>query len=88
MKLEKELIVKRPDGLHARPAGELVKRMKSFQSDVRIYYKESVIDAKSIIQLMKLSVKQGASLKVVIEGADAEQAIASFEEYLVEGYEN
>lgn len=82
MKLEKDMIVNRPDGLHARPAGNLVKQLKTYQSSITFIYKGTHIDGKSIIQLMKLSLKQGERLKVVIDGHDAQQAAAAIERFL------
>lgn len=82
MRLEKEMVVRRPDGLHARPAGDLVKRLKKYSSTVQFIYKDKTIDAKSIIQLMKLSCKQGSVVQVIIDGQDAEEAITSVQEYL------
>ncbi|MGD8190207.1 HPr family phosphocarrier protein [Brevibacillus ginsengisoli] len=87
MRIEKELIVKRPDGIHARPASEIVKRMKGFESSVEVKYNSRIINAKSIIQLMSLAVKQGEALTVVIDGADAEEALSSLEEILCENAE-
>jgi phosphotransferase system HPr (HPr) family protein len=82
MRLEKDIVVRKPDGLHARPAGELVKQLKKYESSILFIYNEKKIDGKSIIQLMKLSVKQGEMLKVVIEGQDAEEAAARIEAFL------
>jgi phosphotransferase system HPr (HPr) family protein len=82
MRVEKDIVVRRPDGLHARPAGDLVKQMKKYESSILFIYNEKKIDGKSIIQLMKLSVKQGEILKVVIEGQDAEEAAARIEAFL------
>lgn len=82
MRIEKELIVGRPDGIHARPASEIVKRMKTFESSVEVVYNSRTINAKSIIQLMSLAVKQGEALTVVLDGTDAEEALSSLEEIL------
>jgi phosphocarrier protein HPr len=82
MKVEKDMIVNRPDGLHARPAGNLVKQLKTYESSIVFVYKDRHIDGKSIIQLMKLSLKQGERLKVVIDGDDAQQAAAAIERFL------
>ncbi|KIL37638.1 hypothetical protein SD71_03305 [Cohnella kolymensis] len=82
MKVEKDLIVNRADGLHARPAGNLVKQLKAYESSIVFVYKDRHIDGKSIIQLMKLSLKQGERVKVVIDGHDAQQAAAAIERFL------
>lgn len=84
MRIEKELIVHRADGLHARPAGEIAKTMKTFQSSVDIFYGGKKINAKSIVSLMTLVAKQGAVLQVTAEGEDAKEALAALERMLQE----
>lgn len=80
--IEKEIKVSRPDGIHARPAGELMKRMQRFQSAVAIQYGEKKIDAKSVIQLMTLAVKQGSVVTALIDGSDAKEALLDLEQFL------
>lgn len=80
--IEKEITVGRPDGIHARPAGELMKRMQRFQSSVELRYGEKKIDAKSVIQLMTLAMKQGSVVTAVIDGTDAEEALLELEQFL------
>ncbi|HZG17029.1 MAG TPA: HPr family phosphocarrier protein [Candidatus Bathyarchaeia archaeon] len=79
MRIEKEIIIHRADGLHARPAGEIAKAMRAFQSSVEIEYGEKTINAKSIVSLMTLVAKQGALLRVIIDGRDAQEALESLE---------
>ncbi|WP_134682677.1 HPr family phosphocarrier protein [Brevibacillus migulae] len=79
MRIEKELIVHRADGLHARPAGEIAKTMRTFQSSVEMEYGGKTINAKSIVSLMTLVAKQGAMLRVIIDGEDAQEALVALE---------
>lgn len=78
----KEIQVKRSDGIHARPAGELMKRMQRYQAQVEITYGDKKIDAKSVIQLMSLAIKQGSVVTVRIKGVDGEAALAELETFL------
>lgn len=80
--IEKEIKVNRPDGIHARPAGELMKRMQQYQCKVELKYGEKTIDAKSVIQLMTLAIKQGSVVTAVIDGIDAEEALHELETFL------
>lgn len=80
--IEKEIKVGRPDGIHARPASELIRRMKRYQSTIELQYAEKKVDAKSVLQLMTLAVKQGSVVTAVINGTDAEEALFELEQFL------
>ena len=70
--------------IHARPAGELVKAAKEYQSSVTIIKDEKKADAKKLFGLMGLGVKQGMEITVQIEGEDEETAAAALEAFLKE----
>lgn len=70
-----------PIGIHARPAGELVKVVKTFSSSVTVTKDGKSADAKRLIALMSLGVKQGNKISVSIEGADEEEAADKIEAY-------
>lgn len=73
-------------GIHARPAGMLVKVAKGFQSKVTIEKGEKSADASRLMAVMALAVKQGETVTVTVEGEDEEAAFegvkAFFEENL------
>ena len=72
------------EGIHARPAGELVKAAKEYQSSVTIIKDEKKADAKKLFGLMGLGVKQGMEITVQIEGEDEEAAAEALEAFLKE----
>ena len=72
------------EGIHARPAGELVKAAKEYQSSVTIIKDEKKADAKKLFGLMGLGVKQGMEITVQIEGEDEDAAVAALEAFLKE----
>ena len=79
---EFKYIITDAEGIHARPAGELVKEAKKFASGVKITKGDKTADAKKIFGLMGLGVKQGEEIQVQIEGEDEEQAAAALEAFL------
>ena len=64
-----------PVGLHARPAAVLVKTAGRYKAKIQIKHGDKQADARSIIQLLGLGVRQGSPVTVVAEGADAEEAL-------------
>lgn len=79
-KIVKKIVVQNAEGLHARPAGKLVKLLSDIKSTVMIKYKEKTINAKSVLSLLTLGIDPGEEIEVIIEGDDAEEALK-----LVEG---
>ncbi len=67
------------EGLHARPAGILVKQAGGYQSAVKIAKGEKVADAKRIFGVMGLGVKKGEEIIVTVEGSDEDTAVAELE---------
>ncbi len=71
---EFEYVIKDPVGLHARPAGLLVKQTSQFKSDITVYVNDKEGDAKKLLQIMGLGIKQGTEIKCRIEGEDETEA--------------
>ncbi len=69
-------------GIHARPAGLLVKEANKFDSTIMIYKdSEKSADASKIMKLMSLAVKNGNTVKVTIEGSDEEEAYSDIKSF-------
>lgn len=83
---EFEFVVIDPQGIHARPAGLLVKEAKKFESNISVFKGARKGDLKKIFTVMALGVKQGESIKVQVEGADEEQAASAVEAFLKENF--
>lgn len=73
-----------PDGIHARPAGNLVKLAQSFESTITLACNGKSADAKKLFALMGLGVKKGMTVTLCIEGVDEENAMNQLAKYLSE----
>lgn len=72
-----------PVGIHARPAGLLVKEIKAHASKVTITTAEGKsADAKKLLALMGLGIKQGDTVTVSVEGDDEDAAAAAIEKFM------
>ena len=71
---EFQFTINDPVGIHARPAGLLVKKAAEFQSNITINGNGKSADAKKLIKLMSLGIKQGMEITCQIEGEDEETA--------------
>lgn len=70
-------IVKLENGVHARPAGILVKEATKFKSSVKIQTENRFADAKKLFSVMGLCIKRGNIIKLIIDGVDEEEALLS-----------
>lgn len=64
-------------GLHARAAAKLVEAAARFQSTIEIKKGEETVDARSILGLMMLNARIGSQIDVIVEGSDAQEALAA-----------
>jgi len=70
-------------GIHARPAGNLVKLIKGFSSSVTVEKEgKPPINATALMKLMGLGVKCGETIKFTVEGEDEEAAAKSIEDFM------
>ena len=57
-------------GIHARPAGMLVKEVKNFQSKVTLEKDGKSVDASRLMAVMGMGVKKNQTVTVKVEGDD------------------
>ncbi len=69
-------------GIHARPAGELVKTAKGFESAITVEKNGKTADAKKILGLMGLGVKNDEEITIAVDGSDEVQAAETIEKFL------
>lgn len=70
-----------PVGVHARPAGILVREVRKYASTVTVIKGEKSVNALMLMALMSMGIKQGDIVKVTVEGADEDTAAAAIEEF-------
>lgn len=61
-------------GIHARPAGLLVKEAKKYESKITLTKDGKSAEATKLMAVMGLGVKCGQTVDVSVEGADEEIA--------------
>lgn len=69
-------------GIHARPAGLLVKAASAYSCATKIGTQEKMVDAKRIMGVMSLGAKQGHEITLTFEGEDEAAAAAAMETFL------
>ena len=78
--LYKELTINNPEGLKSRPAALFVQVASRFESQILIERGNKKVNAKSIMGVLSLGIKQGDSIFVLANGRDEKDAVAAIEE--------
>lgn len=82
-----EYIITDPVGIHARPAGLLVKEIKNFVgSAVTVSKGDKSVNALKLMALMGMGIKQGDTVTVSVEGGDEEAVSAAIEDFFKKNF--
>ena len=72
---ERSVRIMNRNGLHARPAAEIVKLAARFKSDITITRDDLEVNGKSIMGVMMLAAEFGSTVTLRASGADADAAV-------------
>ena len=86
--VEKTVVIKNKQGLHARPAALFVQIANKFDSDVMVSKGKAKVNGKSIMGIMMLEAGRGAKVTITTKGEDAQQAITELENLLLSDIED
>ena len=75
-----------PLGIHARPAGILVKEAKKFSSKITVWKGDKSCDMRKLLALMGMAVKQNDEITVQVEGDDEAACAEAIEKFLKENF--
>ena len=70
-----------PVGIHARPAGLLVKEAKAYDAVIKVTKNGKSAEAKKLMALMGLGIKQGDTITVSVEGGDEDAILIKMEDF-------
>ncbi|WP_343183592.1 HPr family phosphocarrier protein [Buchnera aphidicola] len=73
--LQKKIKIKSKNGLHTRPAAQLVQEAKKYNSDITIISNGKEANAKSLFKLQTLGLTQGSNIILSINGIDEQKAM-------------
>ena len=83
---ELDVTIVNKNGLHARPAAEIVKIASKFRSEITISRDDVEVNGKSIMGVMMLAAEHGATIKLKAQGPDAEDAIRAIAEVVAKKF--
>jgi phosphotransferase system HPr (HPr) family protein len=83
-----ELEIAIESGLHARPAAAFVQLAASFSSRIEISNLDrgkGPVNAKSVISVLTLGVRNGDRIRLGADGEDGETALAALAKFVADG---
>jgi phosphocarrier protein len=86
MMIERSVQVVNRNGLHARPAAEVVKTAAKFKSEITMVRDDLEVNGKSIMGVMMLAAEFGATLTIRAHGPDAQQAVDAIAELIAQKF--
>ena len=78
----KDVTIKIPTGLEARPVALLVQVASQYDSSIYLETEDKKVNAKSIMGMMSLALAPGEKVTVIADGTDEDDAIFGMENYL------
>nr|WP_201769245.1 HPr family phosphocarrier protein [Fervidicella metallireducens] len=85
--MEKKIVIQNETGIHARPAGLIVKEASKFKSNISLIKGEKEYNAKSIMSIMTMAAAKGEEIIVKANGEDEETALSAVVELILTGLE-
>ncbi len=78
----KTIAIKIPEGLGARPVAVLVQVASQHESSIYIESGNKKVNAKSIMGMMTLTLREGENITISADGSDEANAVEAIEKYL------
>ena len=77
-----EAVVNNQVGLHARPATFFIQKANEFKSSIWVEREERKVNAKSLLGVLSLGIVGGTTIRIIADGADEDEAIATLAELI------
>ena len=84
--MKREVMIINKLGLHARAAAKFVTLASKFEADIRLSRDKREVNGKSIMGVMMLAAAKGTRLEIQACGVDAEQALNSLEQLILQRF--
>ena len=80
--ISKTIQLSAPNGMHARPAGELVKLAKGLDGKVTLATAVKSVSAASMLGILSFGLMSGAQITVTAEGGSEEANLAAVVDFI------
>ena len=73
--ISRNITIQNNVGLHARPATFFIQKANSYKSSIWVEREEKRVSAKSLLGILSLGIVGGATIKVIADGNDENEAV-------------
>lgn len=73
-------------GIHDRLATNLIKKARSFNSEINLRAKGTLVNAKDMMSLMTIGLDNGSEVTIIAKGNDAKQAVNELKNFIDSGF--
>ena len=80
--VSEKVVLTAPNGMHARPAGELVKLAKGLDGKVTLATAVKTVSATSMLGVLSLGLKSGAEITVTADGGNEAANLSAVVEFI------
>jgi phosphocarrier protein HPr len=84
--IERTVRIVNKNGLHARPAAEIVKLAAKFHAEITITKDDLDVNGKSIMGVMMLAAGKGSTIGIETKGSDADAALQAILQLIVDKF--
>ncbi len=77
-----EVVIKNPQGLHARPAATFVQIASKYNSNIALQKGDERVNGKSIMGILTLGIEQNAKVVLEADGDDADEVVTELTQLL------
>ena len=82
----KDVKVQNMIGLHARPATFFIQKANEYKSAIWVEREERRVNAKSLLGVLSLGIVGGASIRILADGPDEQDAVNGLVQLIETGF--
>lgn len=82
--MRKDFVIGNDQGVHARPATNLVKKANQFKSKLTLHHEGKQVDLKSVMGVMSLGIHKGSLISIEANGEDEKEALEALTDLINE----
>lgn len=84
--ISKNVTIQNNVGLHARPATFFVQKANTYKSSVWVEKGDRRVNAKSLLGVLSLGIPKGATITLIADGVDEEEALDGLNALILSGF--
>ena len=82
----KDVVIQNQVGLHARPATFFIQKANEYKSSIWVEKDERKVNAKSLLGVLSLGIVGGTTIKIIVDGSDAKEALDGLVAWVESGF--